>query len=96
MPGTEHDLRLFAKLADVPLEQVAVPVLAFHGTADELVSFAHAAAVAARVRGAQVVAIEGGEHVCLFTHRETIRARVRDALIDRALVVRARVSARTR
>lgn len=80
MRGTEHDLRLFGVIADYPLERIAVPVLALHGTADEIVSFAHAEAVAARVKGADMVAIEGGEHLCLFTHRELVRAHVRDFL----------------
>jgi pimeloyl-ACP methyl ester carboxylesterase len=84
MIGTEHDLRLMGVMADLPLERVTVPVLALHGTADEIVSFSHAVAVGTRVRGAQVVAIEGGEHVCLFTHRDTVRARVRDFLAAHA------------
>jgi pimeloyl-ACP methyl ester carboxylesterase len=78
MVGTEHDLRLMGAMDGLALERVRIPVLALHGTADEIVSFAHAVAVAKRVRGAQVVAIEGGEHVCLFTHREAMRAHMRD------------------
>ena len=86
MVGTEHDLRLMGTMDALPLEKVEVPVLALHGTADEIVSFAHAGAVASRVPGARVVAIDGGEHVCLFTHRETVRANVREFLADQAAV----------
>jgi pimeloyl-ACP methyl ester carboxylesterase len=97
MVGTEHDLRLMGAMDDLALEQVRVPVLALHGTADEIVSFVHAVAVAKRVRGAQVVAIEGGEHVCLFTHREAVRARVRDFFaLDAGAVSRSRRQARNR
>ena len=97
MVGTEHDLRLMGAMDDLALEQVRVPVLALHGTADEIVSFAHAVAVAKRVRGAQVVAIEGGEHVCLFTHREAVRAHVRDFFaLDAGAVPRSRQQARNR
>jgi len=97
MVGTEHDLRLMGAMDDLALERVRVPVLALHGTADEIVSFVHAVAVAKRVRGAQVVAIEGGEHVCLFTHREAVRAQVRDFLaLDAEAVPRSRRQARNR
>jgi pimeloyl-ACP methyl ester carboxylesterase len=96
MPGTEHDLDLLAKVTDYPLEQIAVPVLALHGTADEIVSFSHARAVADRVPGAEVVAIKGGEHVCLFTHRELIRHRVANLLAERGVRPQARVGARGR
>jgi pimeloyl-ACP methyl ester carboxylesterase len=67
-------------------------VLGFHGTADEIVSFSHAQALAERVPGAELVAIEGGEHVCLFTHRQMIRARLRDFLTDREEVRRTRIN----
>jgi hypothetical protein len=44
-----------------------------------------------------VVAIEGGEHVCLFTHREAVRARVRDFFaLDAGAVSRSRRQARNR
>jgi pimeloyl-ACP methyl ester carboxylesterase len=97
MIGTEHDLRLMGAMDGLPLEGIRVPVLALHGTADQIVSFAHAVAVATRVRGAQVVAIEGGEHVCLFTHREAVRAQVRDFLARHAVAPStSRRQARTR
>ena len=60
-----------------PLERIAVPTLAIHGTADRIVGFDHAQGVVAGVPGAELMAIEGGEHVCLFTHRRAIQTRVR-------------------
>lgn len=96
MRGTEHDLRLLAEISDYPLEKIAVPVLALHGTADQIVSFSHAEAVAARVPGADVVAIDGGEHVCLFTHRDLVRTHVRDFLATHAAEPRLRRRARAR
>jgi len=94
--GTEHDLRLFATLPELPLDRIAVPVLAFHGTADEIVSFSHARNLTARLPGADVIGIAGGEHVCLFTHREVIRARVRDFLSEWSVERRSRASLRGR
>jgi pimeloyl-ACP methyl ester carboxylesterase len=80
LPGTENDYRRFSSSDDYPLEQIAVPVLAVHGTGDRIVAFSHARGLADRVPGAELLAIEGGEHVCLFTHRKVIRERVRKFL----------------
>jgi pimeloyl-ACP methyl ester carboxylesterase len=76
LAGTENDHRRFSATTGCPLEQIAVPVLAIHGTADRVVSLDHARAVATRVPGAELLAIEGGEHVCLFTHYKIIRERI--------------------
>ncbi len=54
-----------------------MPVLAVHGAGDRIVAFSHGRGLADRVRGAELLAVQGGEHVCLFTHRAEIRARVR-------------------
>ncbi|MDC7789243.1 alpha/beta hydrolase [Rhodoplanes sp. TEM] len=75
MPGTDNDTARFRAAAGWPLEAIAVPVLAVHGTADRIVAFSHAEQLAARVPGAELLAIPGGEHVCLFAHRSDIRAR---------------------
>lgn len=76
LPGTENDIAV-TRATTYPLEQIAVPVLVVHGTGDRLVPFTqHAKSLAARVRGAALLAIEGGEHVAIFTHRNEVRARV--------------------
>ncbi|HSB72655.1 MAG TPA: alpha/beta hydrolase [Candidatus Methylomirabilis sp.] len=80
LPGTENDIRVTRTTA-FPLEQIAVPVLVVHGTADRLVPFPeHGRALATRIPGAELLAIEGGEHVAIFTHRTTVRARVAEFL----------------
>jgi pimeloyl-ACP methyl ester carboxylesterase len=76
LPGTELDIATSRADLRYPLERIAAPVLAIHGTADRGAPFAQAQAVAARVPGAELLAIEGGEHVALFTHLGEIRARV--------------------
>jgi pimeloyl-ACP methyl ester carboxylesterase len=76
LPGTENDIRVTRSTA-YPLEKIAVPVLVVHGTADRLVPFAqHGQALAARIPGAELLAIEGGEHVAIFTHRAAVQAQV--------------------
>ncbi len=76
LPGTENDIAV-TRTTDYPLEQIAVSVLVIHGTADRIVPFApHAESFQKRVPGAQLLAIEGGEHVTIFTHRAEVRERV--------------------
>lgn len=76
MDGTMNDIAI-TRTTDHPLEDIAVPTLIVHGTADTMVPFAkHARALSSRIPGAELLAIEGGEHVSIFTHRETVRARV--------------------
>jgi pimeloyl-ACP methyl ester carboxylesterase len=76
IPGTEDDIATSRAALGEGLERLSVPVLAIHGTADHAAPFAQAEAVAARVPGAELLAIEGGEHVALFTHLAAIRDRV--------------------
>lgn len=76
LPGTENDIAV-TRSTSYPLEEIAVPVLVVHGTADRLVPFAqHAKAFEARIPGVELLAIEDGEHACIFTHRDEIRTRV--------------------
>jgi pimeloyl-ACP methyl ester carboxylesterase len=77
IPGTENDHRCCHETDGWALECIAVPTLAIHGTADRVVGVDHANGVATRVPGAELMTIEGGEHVCLFTHRRAIKTRVR-------------------
>ena len=76
MPGTLNDIRQSRLPFAYPLERIAVPLLVVHGTADSAAPFAQGKALAAAVPGAQLLAIEGGEHVSIFTHRREIRARI--------------------
>jgi pimeloyl-ACP methyl ester carboxylesterase len=84
LPGTENDIRV-TRSATYPLEEIAVPALVVHGTADRLVPFAeHGQTLVARIPGAQLLAIEGGEHVAIFTHRAAVQARVTQFLREHA------------
>ncbi|MEP9347429.1 alpha/beta hydrolase [Xanthobacter sp. KR7-225] len=76
LPGTANDVAVFARLPRDPSGPVGVPVLAIHGTGDRVVPFAHAQRLKAVDPSVELMAIAGGEHVCLFTHMDGVRARV--------------------
>lgn len=76
LPGTINDTELFTTLAPVPAERIAAPTLIVHGTADRIVPFCHAEAIAKRAPHSELFAVAGGEHVALFTHLDEIRQRV--------------------
>jgi len=82
IPGTINDIAYEQQAVAYPLENIATPVLAIHGTADRIVPFAHGLAIANGVPHAQFMAVEGGEHVSLFTHLGAIRARVGSFLVE--------------
>jgi len=76
LTGTKNDIRITRK-ASYPLEALRVPVLIVHGTMDPLVSFEHSAKMyQRRLPDVELLALEGGEHVAIFTHREQARAKV--------------------
>ncbi|HTP28743.1 MAG TPA: alpha/beta hydrolase [Anaeromyxobacteraceae bacterium] len=75
-PGTQNDVATTRSNLCFPLEQLAVPVLVVHGTDDRAVPFAHAQMLASRAPGAELLAVPGGEHGTIFTHRTQVRARV--------------------
>ena len=84
LPGTENDIRV-TRTSTYPLERIAVPVLVVHGTGDRPVPFAqHGKALAAQIPGAELLAVEGGEHVAIFTHQDAVRARVTQFLREHA------------
>jgi pimeloyl-ACP methyl ester carboxylesterase len=51
-------------------------VLVVHGTGDRVVPFEHGLRVARIAPRAELMTINGGEHVALFTHVDLIRARI--------------------
>jgi len=80
LPGTLNDTAQFAALSDFPLTEVTAPVLVIHGSADRVVPFTHAERVARQAPRAELFAVEGGDHVSLFTHLDAVRARVGEFL----------------
>jgi pimeloyl-ACP methyl ester carboxylesterase len=80
LPGTLNDMANFESLEDYPLERIQAPMLVVHGTGDRIVPFSHAKRIAERAPHCELFAIEGGEHVVLFTHLDAVRTRVRSFL----------------
>jgi pimeloyl-ACP methyl ester carboxylesterase len=80
MPGTQNDIVQSRTPFAYLLEQIRAPLLIVHGTEDEAAPFAQAESLAAKVPRAELVAIPGGRHVSIFTHREQIQPRIRDFL----------------
>lgn len=76
LPGTLNDMAHGETRLDDAIRAVRCPVLAVHGTADHVVPFAHAERIAREVPRGAVMAVEGGEHVVVFTHLDLIRVRV--------------------
>ncbi len=85
MPGTLNDIEQSRRPFNYPLEQISAPVLVVHGTADQVVPVAQAKALGSRVPGAEMLLIEGGEHVTLFTHLHEIRSRVSQFIRETAV-----------
>ncbi|WP_420133841.1 alpha/beta fold hydrolase [Rhodopseudomonas sp.] len=76
LPGTVSDTAYFAEMDAIDVSALTAPLLAIHGTADNVVPFAHASRVANGAPRGELMAIEAGEHVSLFTHLDQVRMRV--------------------
>ena len=71
--GFENDYVEFGSLPLYPLERVAAPTLVLHGTRDHSVAFADAEFVAHAVPGAELHAVQGGDHVFFIAHKHEVR-----------------------
>lgn len=76
MAGTINDMEQCARLGAIPVDGLTVPVLVVHGVDDPVVPFAHGERVAQDAPSADLVALQGGGHVCLFTHVRVVRVAV--------------------
>jgi pimeloyl-ACP methyl ester carboxylesterase len=75
-PGTDNDVRV-SRTRSYPLEEIGVPTLVVHGSADPHVPFERNGAVfAKRIPGARLLVLDGGEHAAIFTHRQEAQAEV--------------------
>jgi pimeloyl-ACP methyl ester carboxylesterase len=61
--GLRNDLQQIRALAELPFEQIGVPTLIVHGTADKLVPLSGVEAMAGRIPGATFYAVEGAGHL---------------------------------
>ncbi len=82
--GFALDLALFPTLPRYPLQKIAVPTLAVHGTADHTVPIEHSRSLVDSVPGARLLTIEGGSHLAIVTHKEVALTGVYEFLQEHA------------
>ncbi|AFM28196.1 alpha/beta fold hydrolase [Desulfomonile tiedjei] len=76
--GTKNDIEI-SRTASYRLENLKVPVLIIHGTQDPLLQFEiHARIFESQIPNAELLAVDGGEHVAIFTHRKLVGAKVNE------------------
>lgn len=76
LEGTANDIAT-TSATTYALERIRVPTLVVHGTADKMVPYeANAKAFQARIPDVELVTVDGGEHVSIFSHRARVRPRV--------------------
>lgn len=76
--GTRNDIEMSRNLTH-PLESLNVPALVVHGTHDPLLPFEkHAKAFESRLPNVEVLKVDQGEHAAIFTHRNLVRAKVKE------------------
>ena len=81
-PGLDNDMACFAAIDDLELEHIQVPTLLVHGRADTDCPPQHSESAARRIPGAQLLWIERGGHLAMFTDpdSDTIQARIAEFL----------------
>ena len=72
--GYINDMAQFEELAVYPLQEIMLPTLIVHGTADVDIPFNQAQELADTIPFAQLVAIEGAHHLSTLTSQKAITA----------------------
>jgi pimeloyl-ACP methyl ester carboxylesterase len=65
-----------------PVEEIRVPTLIVHGTADENSSYEEAAALVRRIPGARLATVEGGDHLMFITRAREVRQAIDSFVAD--------------
>ncbi|MBP2367156.1 alpha/beta fold hydrolase [Pseudonocardia parietis] len=83
--GYENDLAQFAAITSLELERITAPTLVVQGSADGDLPPADSAFAAATIPGAELLTLDTGTHLALYTHPDAAaaQARVVDALLRR-------------
>jgi len=74
--GLQNDVEQLTTMAPYELEQITVPALITHGSADDLVSFRHAKLLAKKMVNAELLKVRGAGHLFFATHKEKVVPRV--------------------
>lgn len=75
--GWDNDLKQFAAIKDLGLEQIAAPCLIVQGSVDVDVPPAYSDHAAATIPGAELLTLAGGTHLAFYTHPEARAAQAR-------------------
>lgn len=73
LEGFLNDLNQIKSSPTDSLDQIKVPTLVIHGTADAVVPYRQGLHNAASIPNAQFLSITGGTHLCFISHSEVIR-----------------------
>ena len=75
--GVENDRRRFPAL-ELPLASIAAPTLLVHGTADSDVGPDHSEHALASIPNAEILRVEKGTHICVWTDptADDVQARI--------------------
>lgn len=85
LAGYRNDLEQFAAITSLELQRISAPTLVVQGTADSDLPPAHSTFAAETIPGAELVTLDTGTHLALYTHPEAAatQARVVDFLLRR-------------
>ncbi len=75
--GLDNDFEQFAAIESLHLEEIRAPALIVHGTADTDVPPDHGDHAAATIPDAELLPMETGTHLCLYTHPDAAAAQAR-------------------
>ncbi len=83
--GYRNDLEQFAAIDLLELEKITAPTLVVQGSADSDLPPEHSTHAAATIPGAELLTLDTGTHLALFTHPDAVaaQARVVDFLLHR-------------
>ena len=75
--GTANDVEQLLNQRTINLQTIAAPTLVLHGTQDVIVPPIVAKDNAAKIRNSQLIMVNGGSHMMIATHADTIRQSIR-------------------
>jgi pimeloyl-ACP methyl ester carboxylesterase len=84
--GYRNDLDRFAAITSLDLEQITAPTLVVQGSADSDVPPAHSTVAADTIPRAQLLTLDSGTHLALYTHPQAAAAQAR--VVDHLLAGR--------
>jgi pimeloyl-ACP methyl ester carboxylesterase len=84
--GYRNDLDQFAAITSLELEKITAPTLVVQGTADSDLPPAQSYSAARTIPGAELLTLDTGTHLALYTHPDAATAQAR--VVDHLLAVR--------